>query len=109
MTLVPYRADAAVQYAHRWAFDRNPRYYDYSDLGGDCTNFASQCLFAGAGVMDYTPTFGWYYINPNEKAPAWTGVPYLYNYLVRARHARPARAGGRTGRSEAGRPCAIDV
>lgn len=85
MTLVPYRADAAVQYAHRWAFDRNPRYYDYSDLGGDCTNFASQCLFAGAGVMDYTPTFGWYYINPNEKAPAWTGVPYLYNYLVRAR------------------------
>ena len=85
MTLTPYRADAAVRYAHRWAFDRNPRFYDYSLLGGDCTNFASQCLFAGAGIMDFTPTFGWYYVNANNKAPAWTGVPYLNNYLTRAR------------------------
>ena len=87
MVLTPYRADAAVRYAHRWAFRRNPRYYDYEQLGGDCTNFASQCLFAGAGIMDYTPTFGWYYVNANEKAPAWTGVPYLYNYLTRSRAA----------------------
>lgn len=87
VTLVPYRADAAVRYAHRWALGRSPRFYDYSALGGDCTNFASQCLFAGAGIMDYTPTFGWYYVNANRKAPAWTGVPYLYDYLVRTRAA----------------------
>lgn len=37
--------------------------------------------------MDYTPTYGWYYINANDKAPAWTGVVYLYNYLTRAREA----------------------
>lgn len=74
---------AAVEYAHRWAFGRNPRFYDYENLGGDCTNFASQCIFAGCGVMNFTPTYGWYYINANQKAPAWTGVEYLWNFLTR--------------------------
>lgn len=80
---IPYDRARAVAYAHRWAYGRNPAYYDYENLGGDCTNFASQCLYAGVGVMNYTPTFGWYYINANQKAPAWTGVPYFYNFLTR--------------------------
>ena len=33
--------------------------------------------------MNYTPTFGWYYLSSNDKAPAWTGVPYFYNFLTR--------------------------
>lgn len=78
-----YNRTAAVRYAAKWALSRNPAYYDYSALGGDCTNFASQCIYAGSGVMDYTEIFGWYYIDANQKAPAWTGVEYLYNYLVR--------------------------
>ncbi len=78
-----YDRRAAVLYAHEWAFGRNPRFYDYEKIGGDCTNFASQCLFAGAGIMNFTPTFGWYYIDANQKAPAWTGVVYLYDYLCR--------------------------
>ena len=48
MPLIPYDRSAAVTYAHRWAFGRNPRYYNFDELGGDCTNFASQCLYAGA-------------------------------------------------------------
>ena len=80
---IAYDRDAAVRYAHRWAFDRNPHYYDYEEIGGDCTNFASQCLYAGTRVMNFTPTFGWYYLDANNKAPAWTGVPYFYNFLVR--------------------------
>ena len=36
-----------------------------------------------SGVMNFTPTFGWYYIDSNQKAPAWTGVPYFYNFLTR--------------------------
>ena len=79
----PYRREAAVRYAHTWAYGRNPRFYDYQDIGGDCTNFTSQCLYAGSGVMNYTPDFGWYYIDANRKAPAWTGVEYLYRFLVR--------------------------
>ena len=81
--MIPYNRTLATRYAARWALGRNPEYYDYSELGGDCTNFASQCLYAGSGIMDYTEIFGWYYIDANRKAPAWTGVEYLYNYLVR--------------------------
>lgn len=80
---IPYDRAAAVAYAHRWAFGRNPNFYDYEKIGGDCTNFASQCLYAGTGVMNFTPVYGWYYINANEKAPAWTGVKYFRNFLVR--------------------------
>lgn len=83
LPIIPYDRKAAVRYAHQWAFSRNPAFYDYEELGGDCTNFASQCLYAGTGVMNFTPIYGWYYLNPNDKAPAWTGVPYFRNFLVR--------------------------
>ena len=83
LQLHPYDREAAVLYAHQWAYGRNPRFYDYEYLGGDCTNFASQCIYAGSGVMNFTPTYGWYYLDANRKAPAWTGVPYLYNFLIR--------------------------
>lgn len=83
ITLQPYRREAAVAYAHQWAYRRNPAYYDYEKIGGDCTNFVSQCLYAGSGIMNYTPVFGWYYIDANNKAPAWTGVEYLFRFLTR--------------------------
>ena len=94
--ILPYDRGAAVRYAHRWAYDRNPAYYDFSELGGDCTNFASQCLYAGSGVMDHTPTFGWYYISGNQKSPSWSGVPYFYNFLTR-KDSRPGPFGTEAG------------
>ena len=39
-----YDRNAVVLYAHQWAYGRNPAFYDYEHLGGDCTNFASQCV-----------------------------------------------------------------
>ena len=78
-----YQRGAAVAYAHKWAFGRNPAYYDFEDIGGDCTNFASQCIHAGGGLMNFTPTFGWYYVSAARRAPAWTGVEYLWNFLTR--------------------------
>lgn len=83
MDLLPYRRAEAEAYARFWAYGRNPAFYDYETIGGDCTNFASQCIYAGTGVMNYTPTFGWYYISADDKAPAWTGVEYLHNFLAR--------------------------
>ena len=83
MRELPYNREKAVEYARVWAMKRNPAYLDYEKLGGDCTNFASQCLYAGTGVMNFTPIYGWYYLDPNDKAPAWTGVPYFRNFLVR--------------------------
>lgn len=77
-----YNREAAAAYAREWALKRNPRYYNFDAIGGDCTNFVSQCLYAGCGVMNYTPTFGWYYNSVNSRAPAWSGVPYLYQFLT---------------------------
>lgn len=77
-----YDRNAAVAYAKRWAYGRNPEFFDFSEIGGDCTNFASQCIFAGAGVMNYTPVTGWYYISTNNRTASWTGVEYLYAFLV---------------------------
>ena len=79
-----YDRKAVVMYAHRWAYGRNPEFYDYESLGGDCTNFASQCIYAGSGIMNFTPTYSWYYIDANQKAPAWTGVEYFYNFLTKS-------------------------
>ncbi len=77
-----YNREKAVAYAHQWAYRRNPAFLDFQELGGDCTNFASQCIFAGAGIMNYTPVYGWYYINGNNRTASWTGVVYLYNFLT---------------------------
>jgi len=85
-----YDRAKAVAYAHKWAMGRNPKYYDFENLGGDCTNFASQVLYAGSGVMNPTPTFGWYYYGLNNRAPAWTGVDLLYRFLIYNRGVGPA-------------------
>ncbi len=79
---LPYNRTAAVQYAHKWARSRNPDYYDFENIGGDCTNFASQCIFAGSGVMNNTPIYGWYYWSSYSRTASWTGVNYLYDFLV---------------------------
>lgn len=82
MNIKEYDRQAAVAYARKWAFQRNPEYYNFNNLGGDCTNFASQCVFAGAGVMNFTPTFGWYYVKANNRTASWTGVEYFYNFMT---------------------------
>ena len=89
MEILEYNRQAAYDYARKWAFGRNPKYYDFSRIGGDCTNFASQCIYAGAGVMNFTPTFGWFYKSADDRTPSWTGVEYLYNFLVNNKEAGP--------------------
>ena len=82
MRELEYNREAAIAYARRWALDRNPAYYDFEDIGGDCTGFISQCIYAGAQVMNFTPTYGWYYISASDRTASWTGVEYLYNFLT---------------------------
>ncbi len=88
-TPVPYQREKAVAYAHYWAYRRNPEFLSFSQLGGDCTNFVSQCLYAGTGVMNYTPTFGWFYLSGNDRTASWAGVEYLYNFLTQNQGAGP--------------------
>lgn len=82
MKLIEYNRQYALNYAKLWATKRNTKYYDFSKIGGDCTNFASQCLYSGVNVMNYTPFTGWYYNSPNDRAPAWTSVEYFYKFIT---------------------------
>lgn len=87
--VLPYNRQKAVEYAHKWAFQRNPKYLDFEKYGGDCTNYASQVLYAGSGVMNYTPTYGWFYISSGKRTASWTGVDNLYNFLIKNKGAGP--------------------
>ena len=82
MRELPYDRDASISYARRWALSRNPAYYNFDNVGGDCTNFASQCIYAGARVMNYTPIMGWFYRSSYDRTASWSGVEYLYNFLT---------------------------
>lgn len=77
-----YDRTRALMYAQQWALSRNPLFLNFTGQGGDCTSFVSQCVLAGGCVMNFTPTYGWYYISADDRAAAWTGVPYFYNFLL---------------------------
>lgn len=76
-----YDRESALRYAHRWAYERNPEYYDFDGLGGDCTNFVSQVLAAGGAEQNYSQN-GWYFNSINDRSPSWSGVNELYEFLV---------------------------
>lgn len=77
-----YDRKVTKEYAKRWAYSRNPKYYNFDNLGGDCTNFVSQCIYQGAGIMNYTKDFGWYYNSLNDRSPSWSGVEFLSEFLI---------------------------
>jgi len=63
----------ACNYAETFALKSNPKYKSFEGIGGDCTNFISQILYAG-GVKQ---TKAWMpYTNP------WVRVEDLYLYLT---------------------------
>ena len=81
MIIKEYNRAMVLNYAQKWAMQRNPQYYNFDKVGGDCTSFASQCIYAGAKVMNYE-IYGWYYINGNMKSASWSGVEYLHKFLT---------------------------
>ena len=89
MKVIPYNRIAAVAYAKKWALARNSAYFDFENIGGDCTNFASQCIYAGSGIMNFTPVMGWYYRTSYDRSAAWSGVEYLYKFLVNNKSVGP--------------------
>jgi hypothetical protein len=32
--------------------------------------------------MNFTPTFGWYYVSPTDRAPAWSSVESFYDFMT---------------------------
>ncbi|MGN0534818.1 MAG: amidase domain-containing protein [Eubacterium sp.] len=92
MRYVSYNREKAVNYAMKWALSRNPQYYNFDGLGGDCTNFASQCLYAGCGVMNYEKDVGWYYNSINDRSAAWSSAEYLHKFLLNNKSTGPFAA-----------------
>lgn len=89
MILRDYNRTSAVQYAKNWALKRNPKYLNFDGIGGDCANFASQCLFAGGGIMNFTKDVGWYYNSPYDRAAAWSGAQFLNKFLLNNKSVGP--------------------
>ncbi len=87
-----YNRSAAITYAHEWAYKRNPNYFDFSGIGGDCTNFVSQCLLAGGMEMNFRQIMGWYYRTIDDRSAAWSGVQFLYNFLIHNKETGPRAA-----------------
>lgn len=68
-----YNTENAVSYADKWALGRNSTYTWWGDDGGDCSNFVSQCLYAGG----FPKTSSWY-----PDASSWIGQNELRDYLL---------------------------
>lgn len=85
----PLNYAAGADYAKRWAHGRNPAYYNFDAIGGDCTSFVSQCVYACGAVMNYTADTGWYYLSLSDRAAAWSGVEYFYMFVIRNRSSGP--------------------
>ena len=89
-----YNRQLAVDYAQQWWNERNytGNYLAYDDFGGNCQNFASQCLYAGGINMDYSGNIAnqWKFydetLNSRQTASgrsySWTGVDMFYSYAV---------------------------
>ena len=87
---VAYDRAAALAYADRYAMDRNPDWVDYTDTGGNCQNFASQCLLAGGIPMDTRGEAVWkWYDSEFSNAPtasgrsgSWASVTQFLDYAA---------------------------
>ncbi len=68
-----YSGSAAATYADKYWTNYNPNYENFASEGGDCTNFTSQCGYAG-GLWEYdggTSSTNWY-----PYCKSWIAVPY---------------------------------
>lgn len=58
------------------------RWGNFNDMGGDCTNYASQVIYAGGAPMNKGKYLQWYYYNYNNRSPSWTSSETLYYFLT---------------------------
>ena len=102
MKFKEYNRKKVVEYATKWAYKRNPKYYNFDSIGGDCTSFISQCIYAGAGIMNYKKHIGWYYNSSYDRTASWSGVEFLYNFLTSNKGIGPRAIKGKISSLEIG-------
>ena len=83
-----YKREEAAAYAERWWNEPNPAYELFAV---NCTNYVSQCLFAGRLPMNYTGRreSGWWYKGSSNGREwwsfSWAVADSLQRYLSRPR------------------------
>lgn len=79
---IAYNRLKAVQYAERWWSSFNPNFPQFTD---DCTNFISQCLYAGGVPMWGKPnrTKGWWIEGKSNWSYSWT-VAHAFMLMLKA-------------------------
>lgn len=83
-----YNREDAVNYSYMYVDDRNREYSDYSLLGGNCANYASQSIHEGGIPMDYIGSHQWKYFgdsvneeeSQNGRSTSWVATYYFYEY-----------------------------
>lgn len=71
-----YKYAAMATYAEKYWKNYNTAYRRYSSVGGDCTNFVSQSLFAGGWkqVTSSREDYGTWYSKTSGESDTWIGV-----------------------------------
>lgn len=81
-----YDRNKAVAYAKKYALTPNTKEWkNYEAYGGDCTNFISQCLFAGGIPFDHDGKYvteKWYWYSDNYRTPSFTSADALKDYMM---------------------------
>ena len=98
-----YNANNAIAYAYTYTTTAhndvssgnntaflNENFGNYSDIGGNCQNFTSQCVWAGFGGNDdeayvesnaFPMNNSWYESDGNAHSGAWTATDNFYDYV----------------------------
>ncbi|NLM97167.1 MAG: amidase domain-containing protein [Halanaerobiaceae bacterium] len=86
-TEISERRKKAVAYADKYCgaaslpeynFQYNPAYRNYNNLGGDCTNFASQILYEGGS---FPKNNNWNY-SRGSGSSSWVNASAFHNYMI---------------------------
>ncbi|MFI8227861.1 amidase domain-containing protein [Streptomyces sp. NPDC085900] len=75
-TSAPYNYPAMAAYAEKYWKNYNTAYRRYNGMGGDCTNFLSQSLYAGGWkqVTASTEDYDTWYSGSSSDSDTWIGV-----------------------------------
>jgi hypothetical protein len=91
---------AAARYAIKYALNHNPEWPSDAGLGGDCTNFVSQALYAGGWTMIRRGTIlgserdggSWYSgragSSPRDRSRTWAAAANFAQFLQAGGRAR---------------------
>jgi hypothetical protein len=74
-----YNRKAAISYAKKHAHNPNPQYPYYD--GWDCTNFVSQCIYAGGALNDFSEDFPWWCVDMKTSI-CWSVAHSFYWYIL---------------------------